>query len=748
MGTLKENLTEIKRQKDTYLLPENLKQGVTCLGITGTLTPGSETGGGVKLFTTVDEMNADPNPQEGDLAVVYREEVKNATVDSRFQVATFPDTVVLDSAMTDFVEVRYRPVDSSVMFDCMGSLDSSMFRMDCYTETGEVRIQYTSSDGITYTRTDSTGNPVDFGTEIYYEMTEMWNDAIGKFIQAGGMYFDGLYQNKYVFSNILRANVLIDTNGKLYNVPIFNYTKDYTYAISILESHLVDLVRGIYEIDKCEIYELNTSSVGLMNILVNTVNKKKEQYIIGSFSNSYKSYIITKYVCDFSLANPITSSIAYQYGSDTISSLTNVKTTDNELKIISPKLSDVLICSFNDKFELSPRLYSFSDPAYRAVTNVLTFPTTQDNIYTEVVNDTTTRLPEILMYNPAPTQLTTTPDYVYEKEFYGKNGIENGTLTQGISNSFTDTNAAVYSKIKDYYDSLEPRVLTDDDKTIDKNIYCIPIKKDEVPLLDTSSVTNMRYMFQDCTNLTTIPLLNTNSVIEMSYMFSGCTNLTTIPLLNTSSATAMNAMFDKCTNLITIPLLDTSSVTSMIWMFRYCTNLTTIPLLDTSKVTNMDSMFGGCKNLTEIPLLDTSSVTIMASMFYDCINLTTIPLLDTSSVTDAHWMFDKCTNLTAIPELDTSKVTNMQYMFSGCTNLTTIPLLNTSKVKTMSWMFNSCTNLADESLNNILLMCANATSYTDTKTLKDIGLTSEQANKCKTLSNYSAFTSAGWTTGY
>ena len=29
-----------------------------------------------------------------------------------------------------------------------------------------------------------------------------------------------------------------------------------------------------------------------------------------------------------------------------------------------------------------------------------------------------------------------------------------------------------------------------------------------------------------------------------------------------------------------------------------------------------------------------------------------------------------------------------------------------------------------------------------------IGLTSDQANICKTLSNYSAFTSTGWTTGY
>ena len=45
-------------------------------------------------------------------------------------------------------------------------------------------------------------------------------------------------------------------------------------------------------------------------------------------------------------------------------------------------------------------------------------------------------------------------------------------------------------------------------------------------------------------------------------------------------------------------------------------------------------------------------------------------------------------------------------------------------------------------------MCANATSYTGTKTLAYIGLTSAQANKCKSLSNYSAFIAAGWTTGY
>lgn len=38
MATLEENLQEIKRQKDTFIKPENLKEGITCFGITGTLT--------------------------------------------------------------------------------------------------------------------------------------------------------------------------------------------------------------------------------------------------------------------------------------------------------------------------------------------------------------------------------------------------------------------------------------------------------------------------------------------------------------------------------------------------------------------------------------------------------------------------------------------------------------------------------------------------------------------------------------
>ena len=251
----------------------------------------------------------------------------------------------------------------------------------------------------------------------------------------------------------------------------------------------------------------------------------------------------------------------------------------------------------------------------------------------------------------APTQLTATPNYVYKQSFYGKNGVENGTLGTP-NNSFADTNAEVYNKIQNQYENMEPRILTNDDETINKNMYLVPAKRDGTPLLDTSNVTNMYFMFAYCINLATIPELNT------------------------------------------------SNVTSMSGMFYYCKNLTTIPLLDTSNVTSMNQMFSGC------------------------------------------------TNLTTIPELNTSNVTNMAYMFEYCKNLTTIPELNTSNVTKMNQMFNDCPNLTDDSLNIIMQMCTNAVKITSNKTLKYIGLTQAQATTCQSLSNYQAFTNAGWTTGY
>lgn len=183
-------------------------------------------------------------------------------------------------------------------------------------------------------------------------------------------------------------------------------------------------------------------------------------------------------------------------------------------------------------------------------------------------------------------------------------------------------------------------------------------------------------------------------------------------------------------------------------MFKDCSSLKSVPLFDTSNMDTFNGMFLWCGELLEIPLFDTSNVTYMPAAFKGCSKLTEVPLFNTSKVINMNETFRLCESLTSIPLLDTSSVTIMSNIFYGCTNLINIPIFNTSNVKNMKYMVKDCPSLSDESLNNILMMCVNATNYTYTKTLADIGLTSEQATKCTTLSNYEAFTTAGWTTGY
>lgn len=676
-----DNLDMIATEKATKILPENIKKDVQIFNIVGTYEGG---GSGVKLFETQEEMQADTTAKEGDLAVVYRSEVQNATADSQFQTATFPETVVLDTAITDYVDVRYRAVDDSVMFDCMGSLDSSSFRMNCFTESGEIRIQYESSDGITYTRTDTTGNPVDFGTEIYYERPKMWNDTIGKFIQAGESTFEGLYEykkdeNKLIFPTLASVSYDIDSAKLQFNGETINTI----YDVSVIKEIIAKM--------NSEITDFNTSNQAVLYI-----NNDNQLCIIPSVSSDYN------FVWTFLNDNDL---FGIRYGDSSHQETSYVLDLKNKTYSLYKTLSDTVIgdkyCIPIEELNTKSYWYIYNNNGNKKITFELNYENYVNSEFISNVN--TTNAVYGNSYKTAKTQLTlsNSNELLPKKIAYGKNGVIEGNNDLITPNSsFNDTTAMLWTKIQMQYDEMEPRVLTDDDKTIDTSIYCIPTKMDGTPLYDTSNVTNMYKLLYGCSELTTIPLLNTSNVTTMQNMFTNCISLTKIPLLDTNGVTHMNNMFKNCTSLTTIPLLDASSVTDMGGMFYNCTSLTTIPLLNTSSVLYMNSMFYGCTSLTEIPLLDTSNITTMQNMFYDC------------------------------------------------TSLTTVPLLNTSKVTNMSGMFYNCTSLSEESLNNILAMCINATSYTKTKTLKVLSLTSSQATTCQSLSNYQAFTSAGWTTGY
>lgn len=161
-----------------------------------------ETGAGVKLFETEKEMQADPKAKEGDLAVVYKSEIQNMTADLEVTALTFPEKVTLPAAFTDNTYCSIRAVDSSVMFDGNCELSQTSFRFDGWSESGMIRVEYTSEDGITYNRTRFQGdsgdltNPVQLPTACKIERAEEWDDNLGYFMQIGGMNFEGLYEYK------------------------------------------------------------------------------------------------------------------------------------------------------------------------------------------------------------------------------------------------------------------------------------------------------------------------------------------------------------------------------------------------------------------------------------------------------------------------------------------------------------------------------------------------------------------------
>ena len=89
----------------------------------------------------------------------------------------------------------------------------------------------------------------------------------------------------------------------------------------------------------------------------------------------------------------------------------------------------------------------------------------------------------------------------------------------------------------------------------------------------------------------------------------------------------------------------------------------------------------------------------------------------------------------------------------NCSSLTSIPLFDTSQISANTGMQNFVAvtkKLTDESLNSILKMCINATSYSGTKTLNYIGIyaTYYPATRIQALPSYQDFINAGWTIGY
>ena len=209
-----------------------------------------------------------------------------------------------------------------------------------------------------------------------------------------------------------------------------------------------------------------------------------------------------------------------------------------------------------------------------------------------------------------------------------------------------------------------------------------------------------------------------------SNLFNGFTNLSTITNisnLNTSAVTSMSYMFQNCTSLTTVDFtgIDTSHVNNMSYMFKNCTSLTSIDVssLSGNVSTNMQYMFNGCSALTTANvtgLFSNSVININTSyMFKNCTSLTSIDLntANTGTVKDVSYMFDGCTSLTNVNFSNASAITSMSNMFKNCSALTSVNLTNfgSTGITSYSSAFEGCPNIRNLNISSNLAAKINNT---------------------------------------
>ena len=219
------------------------------------------------------------------------------------------------------------------------------------------------------------------------------------------------------------------------------------------------------------------------------------------------------------------------------------------------------------------------------------------------------------------------------------------------------------------------------------SLFSKKIDKLEIKLKGINNITDMSYMFDGCSSLSSLPDIskwNTNNVTNMSYMFNGCSSLSTLPDIskwNTNNVTHMTNIFNGCSSLTSLPDIskwNTNNVSNMSYMFNGCSSLSTLPDIskwNTNNVINMSYMFSECSSLSSLP---------------------DISKWNTNNVINMSYMFSGCSSLSSLPDIskwNTNNVINMSYMFSGCSTLSSLPDIskwNTNNAINMNGIFDRC----------------------------------------------------------
>lgn len=192
---------------------------------------------------------------------------------------------------------------------------------------------------------------------------------------------------------------------------------------------------------------------------------------------------------------------------------------------------------------------------------------------------------------------------------------------------------------------------------------------DKLYITDNKTITEGQYLFQyfNGSEINGLNKLNTSSVTNMNYMFRNCdyiTKLDGIETLDLSNTTQCVSMFQGLGSKVstlergTLDLdLTNWNVSNVLSTEHFLKSSRVIKSLnisgwDLKKNTSLKAFFDGCRELQSINLtnVQTRDLTNMDYMFRDCSKLTEIDLssFETPNLTSMYATFQGCTNLTKI----------------------------------------------------------------------------------------------------
>ena len=264
--------------------------------------------------------------------------------------------------------------------------------------------------------------------------------------------------------------------------------------------------------------------------------------------------------------------------------------------------------------------------------------------------------------------------------------------------------------------------------------------------LNMNGVTDLSYLFADCTALTTLDLtrLDTRNITNMKGMFSGCTSLTTIYVSekwNTDKVTISAKMFEDCNQLVggqgttfdaghidkeyarldggtdspgyftgPVPYAVITSDFTLTFYNDGQKNARQGISYDLNEGENAPD-WAEVRHAVKSVVFDRSFKTARPTTTFfwfqgmsSLESVTNLQYLNTSEVTNMSWMFRGCSALENLDlsSFNTANVTDMHDMFENCICLKSLNVssFNTAKVTDMGNMFSDCRSLTTLDLSN------------------------------------------------